>query len=202
MQVYRWGGRLTGAVASVGERMEFEVRGGAWEVTHVLFFYLALTSAVLATLGVMSVVLGICCVVFLFYSMFTIFSSPTYVIVDPTAQELTLEKYHYFIASRRRMGRDELEGLEVVESPRVPAAEGAANSKRDLSYYVRIYLKLKGGKSLKLFRSGMTGAPAENRVKAFLITRSVSEALAIPVFYTRRGLEEGDAEEEQGEKPA
>jgi hypothetical protein len=189
---------MTEAVANGSERVEFEIRGGPWEVTHVLFFYLALTSAVLATLGVMSIVLGICCVVFLFYSMFTIFSSPTYVIVDPEAQELTLERYHYFMPSRRRIGREEVEGLEVTESPRVPAAEGETGSKRDLSYYVRVYLRQKDGKRLKLFRSGMTGAPSDNRIKAFLIVQSVSDALDIPVDYRRRGLEEDDTEEGQG----
>ena len=168
------------AVASVSERMEFEIRGGLWEGIHAFIFYVSVTCAVLATVGIMSTVLGISCVVLLFYSMFAIFSSPTYIIVDHTARELTLEKYHYFMARSRRIGRDELEGLEVTESPRVPAAEGATSSKRDLSYYVRVYLRRKDGKSLKLFRSGMTGAPSENRMKAFLITRSVSDALDIP----------------------
>jgi len=191
---------MTEAVASISERVEFEIRGGAWEGIHAFIFYVSVTCAVLATLGIMSTILGISCVVLLFYSMFTIFSSPTYVIVDAKAQELTLEKYRYFIASRRNIGREELEGIEVIESPRVPAAEGTASSKRDLSYYVRVYLRGKDGKSLKLFRSGMTGAPTENRIKAFLITQSVSDALDIPVFYTRRGMEEGGAEEGQGEE--
>ncbi|MBN2026719.1 MAG: hypothetical protein JW854_08190 [Actinobacteria bacterium] len=191
---------MTEAVASVSERMEFEIRGGPWEGIHAFIFYISVTCAVLATLGIMSTFLGISCVVLLFYSMFAIFSSPTYVIVDPTAQEITLEKYHYFIASQRRISREELKGLEVTESPRVPAAEGATSSKRDLSYYVRIYLRRRDGKSLKLFRSGMTGAPAENRIKAFLITQSVSHALDIPVLYTRRGMDKDDTEEGQGEE--
>jgi len=189
---------MTEAVASGSERMEFEIRGGLWEGIHAVIFYAAVTFAVLATLGVMRVALGIGCIVCLFFSMFAIFSSPTYVIVDPVARGLTVERYHYFIPSRRRLGREDLEGLEVIESPRVPTTEGEQGSKRDLSYYVRVYLKRKEGHPLKLFRSGMTGAPSDNRNKAFLIVQGLAGALDIPVFYTRRGLEDKHAQEQQG----
>ena len=167
---------MTEAVASGSERMEFEIRGGLWEGIHVVIFYAALTFAVLATLGVMRIALGIGYIVCLFFSMFAMFSSPTYAIVDPSARELTVERYHYFIPSRLRLGRERLEGLEVIESPRVPAAEGERGSRRDLSYYVRVYLRLKDGRPLKLFRSGMTGAPSDNRNKAFLIVQEIGRA--------------------------
>ncbi|RJP28300.1 MAG: hypothetical protein C4536_12780 [Actinobacteria bacterium] len=189
---------MTEADASGSQRMEFEIRGGAWEVTHALLFYVSVTCAVLATLGTMRIVLGICCVVLLFYSMFTIFSSPTYVIVDPAAHELTVEHYHYFIPRRRRLSREKLQGLEVVESPHVPAPEGDRSSKRDLSYYVRVNLIQKNGKRLKLFRSGMTGAPSDNRIKAFLIVKSIESALDIPVSYLRRGGADERAAEQLG----
>ncbi len=190
---------MTEAAASDSEIMEFEIRGGPWEIVHVLVFYTSFTFAVLAALGVMRIALGIGCVVLLFYSMFTIFSSPTYAIVDPVKREVTVERYHYFIPSRRRIGQEDLAALEVVESPRVPGAMGERISKRDLSYYVRLYLVRKDGKRLKLFRSGMTGAPPENRNKAFLMVQSVTEALDIPVIYTRRGSEEDRALEGEGE---
>ncbi len=184
------------AAARAGERMEFEVRGGPWEGIHAFIFYTSVTFAVLATIGIMRLPLGISCVVLLFYSMFAIFSSPTYVSVDPAARELTLERYRYFISSRRRLGRDDLEEVEVAESPRVPTAEGGQTSRRDLSYFVRVCLKRKNGRPMKLFRSGTTGAPAENRAKAFLIVESVARAMDIPVVYTRRGLGDGSAKQE------
>ncbi len=183
---------------SGSERMEFEVRGGPWEGFHVLVFYAAVVSAVLATLGVLRLLFGIGCIVLLFYSMFTIFSSPTFVISDPAARELTIERYHYFIPSRKKIGREGLEELEVIESPRVPASEGEKTSRHDLSYYVRVYLKRKDGKRLKLFSSGMTGAPSDNRLKAFLTVQEMAAALDIPVTYTRRGSKDQRAGDRDG----
>lgn len=190
---------MTEAAAGDGEIMEFEIRGGPWEGIHAVIFYAAFAFAVLATVGVMRIALGISCVVTLFYSMFAIFSSPTYVLVDPVKREVTVERYRYFIPSHHRVSREELAVLEVVESPRLPGTAAEKSSKRDLSYYVRVYLVREDGKRLKLFRSGMTGAPSENRNKAFLMAQSVTEALDIPVIYTRRGSEEDRALEGEGE---
>jgi hypothetical protein len=189
---------MTEAAASQGEHMEFEIRGGPWEGIHVVIFYGAVISAVLATIGVMRLPLGIGCIVLLFYSMFTIFSSPTFVISDPAAQELVVERYHYFIPSHKRIEREELEGLEVIESPRVPEAEGEQSARHDLSYYVRVYLIRTDGRRLRLFSSGMTGAPLDNRTKAFLIVQGLARDLDIPVSYTRRGLEVERAAEPRG----
>jgi hypothetical protein len=189
---------MTEAAASAGKRMEFEIRGGLWETVHAVIFYGSVTLAVLATLGIHRLLFGVGCIVLLFYTMFTIFSSPTYVTVDPLTRELTVERYHYFIPSRKRVGPQELDGLEVIESPRVPAAEGEKGSRHDLSYYVRVYLKRKDGRRLKLFSSGMTGAPSDNRIKAFLIVQGLVAGLDIPVSYTRRGLKEDTVEEPHG----
>lgn len=175
--------------------LEYEVRGGLWEGAHALLFYGAVTCALLATLGIAPLATGIGCLLLTFYSIFTVFSSPTYVIIDPSTRQVTLERYHYFIPSRRRFEYHKLDRIEVVESSRPPAEEGETGSRRDLSYFVRVYLKLKGGKRLKIFRSGMTGAPSENRTKAFLVTQDASRALDLPVVYTRQG-EKRKAEEE------
>jgi len=182
------------AAGSANEIMEYEVRGGLWEGVHAVIFYAAVACAVLATAGVMRLAMGVACVALLFYSIFTIFSSPTYVMIDPSAREVTVERYHYFIPSRRRVKRGELERLVVVEAPRPPVGEGEKGSRRDLSYYVRVYLELKGGERLKIFRSGMTGAPSENRGKAFLITQSAASALDLAVAYTRSGGGRGPEE--------
>lgn len=189
---------MTEAAASGNERVDFEIRGGPWEGIHVVVFYGALISAVLATLGVFRLFLGISCIVLLFYSMFTMFSSPTFVVSDPAAHELIVERYHYFIPSRRRLGRDELEGLEVIESGRVPGSGGERGARHDLSYFVRVYLKRKDGRSLRLFSSGMTGAPSDNRTRAFLIVQGLARDLDIPVSYTRRGREGGSPRERPG----
>lgn len=185
---------MTEAALGGVKPFEFEIRGGPWEAVHVVVFYGAVASAVLATLGVLSLLLGIGCVVLLFYSMFAIFSSPTYVATDPSARELVVERYHYFIPSRNRIGSGEMEALEVVESPRVPAEEGNS-SRHDLSYFVRVYLRMKSGRRLKLFSSGMTGAPYDNRLKAYYIVRGIAGALDVPVSYSRRGRGGGDGEE-------
>jgi hypothetical protein len=190
---------MTEAVTGYDDSMEFEIRGGLWEGIHAIIFYVSVTFAVLASMGILSIAFGIGCVVLLFYSMFAIFSSPTFVIIDPASREAILERYHYFIPSRHGMGKNELQGLEVIESQRLPAAEGEKGSRRDLSYFVRVYLISKDGRRLKIFRSGMTGAPVDNRSKAFLIVQGISGALDIPVSYTRRGVEK---EEENPEHDA
>lgn len=189
---------MTEAAASGNERLEFEIRGGPWESAHVVIFYGAVACAVLATLGVTRLFLGISCVVLLLYSMFTMFSSPTFVMSDAAARELVVERYHYFIPSRSRIGREELEALEVVESGRIPAEEGAKSARRDLFYSVRIYLRRKNGRRMRLFSSGMTGAPSDNRAKAFLIVQDLSRDLDIPVTYNRRGRESRGAGEQPG----
>jgi hypothetical protein len=180
------------------QSLEYEVRGGLWEGAHAILFYVSLTCAILATVGVAPLAMGAACVLLFSYTIFTFFSSPTFVILDPSTREATVERYHYFIPSRQQLKRDELERIEVVEPSHVPAGEGESGSRRDLSYYVRIYLELKDGRRLKIFRSGMTGAPSENREKAFLVTQSAAAALGIPVVYTRRG-DKGGTGEARGE---
>jgi hypothetical protein len=187
------------AAAGGSERFEFEIRGGLWESIHVVIFYGSVISAVLATAGVMRLELGISCIVILFYSMFTIFSSPTYAISDTAARQLVLERYHYFIPHREFIDRGELEGLEVVESQRVPDEDAERASRHDLAYFVRVYLVRGDGRRLKLYGSGMTGAPADNRARAFLIVQRLAGDLDIPVFYKRRGQSNERAAEKPGE---
>ncbi|MBC7230022.1 MAG: hypothetical protein H5T74_06490 [Actinobacteria bacterium] len=184
------------AVAGAEDRVEFEIRGGAWEGVHAVVFYVALTMAVLATAGVLRVYLGIACIVLLFYSMLAIFSSPRFIVIDKGG--ISLLKYHFFLPRRVALPRDALEGVEVVESPRLPAPEGERGSRHDLSYYVRVYLTFSGGKRLKVFRSGMTGAPADNRRAAFLVAQALAEAADLPVSYTRRGIKNGTEAGETG----
>ncbi len=173
-------------LTSGGERSEFEIRGGAWEGIHALVFYAAVTMAGLATAGVYRVYFGIAAIVLLFYSMLAIFSSPRFVVID--GDGISLVKYRFFIPLRRHLRKDALEGIEVIESPRLPAAEGKRGSRHDLSYYARVYLVLSGGRRLKVFRSGMTGAPADNRRAAFLIAQALADAADLPVTYRRRGV--------------
>lgn len=179
------GEEMTETVGDGSGKVEFEIRGGAWEGVHAVIFYAALTLAVLATAGIFRVYFGIGAIVLLFYSMLAIFSSPRFVVIGDDG--ISLLKYHFFLPSRRALGRDALEGVEVVESPRLPASEGERGSRHDLSYFVRVYLLLSGGRKLKVFRSGMTGAPADNRTAAFLIAEALAEAGDLPVTYKRRG---------------
>lgn len=176
------------SVAQDKSRVEFEIRGGAWEGVHAVIFYAAVTMAVLATAGLYRVYFGIAAIVLLFYSMLAIFSSPRFMVID--TEGISLVRYRFFIPARRGLPHEALEGVEVVESPRLPAPEGERGSRHDLSYYARVYLILSGGKRLKVFRSGMTGAPADNRRAAFLIAQALAEAADLPVIYKRRGIKD------------
>ncbi|MDY6794892.1 MAG: hypothetical protein SWK76_06390 [Actinomycetota bacterium] len=173
--------------AASAESMELEVRGGMWEGIHAVLFYLAVTFAILATVGVMRVATGIGCVFTLFYSMFAIFSSPVYVQIDPSHRGVTVERYHYFIPHRRHIEQGDLERVTVIESSRPPNPQGEQTSgKRDLTYSVKVYLEPRQGHRLKIFRSGLSGAPLDAREKAFLVALEVSGALSLPVVYTVR----------------
>jgi hypothetical protein len=179
---------MTEVAGRQDQRMEWEVRGGIWENLHVFVFYTAVTLAILATAGVARYVNGILCVVFLFYSIFTLYSSATYAAVLPLSQELEIDRYFYLIPSKKRIGSDKLQAVLVKESSRSPGDSEEKASKRDLSYYVRVYVLLKDGRRIKIFRSGMTGAPLDNRKKAYLITESTARILGLPVQYaTPRG---------------
>lgn len=174
------------AVSNKNGDMEFEVKGGPWERIHVVIFYLAAVMAILATFGVVRLAMGIACILLVFYCIFSIATSPTYVIIGPMSREVVVERYYYLIPRRRRLKRGEFERLSVVESSRPPSSGGDKSSRRDLSYYVHVDLESKGEGKLRLFRSGMAGAPLENREKAFLIAQSTASALALPVVYTIR----------------
>jgi len=174
------------------EVREFEVRGGPWEGIHALIFYAAVTCAVLSTAGIARLATGICAVALLFYSIFAIFSSPTYLIIDPGKRILTWESYRYFVPLRREMPRESIAGVEVVEARRAPATGEGSGARRDLSYFVRVYLKLADGKRRRVFRSGTTGSPHDNRTAAFLIVEELARSLALPIFYhTPDGEEAG-----------
>lgn len=178
---------MTEAAGEKSRNMEYEVRGGWWEGLHAVLFYSCLACAALATVGVARVVTGSLAVFLCFYSIFTIFSSPTFVIIDPSGKGATVERYRYFIPSRKRYEGGQMEGIEVEESSHSPSGDEEGGSRRDLSYFVRVYLRLKDGSRLKIFRSGMTGTPYQNRQKAFLITVSAAQALGLPVAYAARG---------------
>lgn len=169
------------------EKQEFEVRGGAWEAVHALIFYAAVACAVLSTAGVARLATGICAVTLLFYSIFAIFSSPTYLVIDPARKVLTWETYRYFIPLRREMTRGDVAGVEVVEARRFAETGEGPGPRRDLSYFVRVYLKLADGGRRRVFRSGTTGSPQDNRAAAFLIVETLARAMSLPIFYHVKG---------------
>lgn len=182
------------AVSQESGSFELEIRGGLWEGIHAVLFYLSVALGIMATFDVARLATGIACIVLLFYSIFTIVSSPTYVTIKPSSREVLVERYYYYIPWRRTLQRSDLERISVVESSQPPSAEEEKGSKRDLSYFVKIYLELKERGRLKLFRSGMTGAPSDNREKAFLIAESTASALDLPTVYTVRGKEKESGE--------
>ncbi len=173
--------------------LEFEVRGGPWEVFHALVFYAAVACAVLATVGVARVATGICAVALLFYSILAVFSSPTYLVVLPAEKAVVWERYRFFLPFRRKHLREELEEIVVVESGGEPVERGERPSGSSLSYSARVYLRLRGGGNRSVFRSEMSGSPPENRTRAFLVTETLAANLGLPVSYVRRGGERKEA---------
>lgn len=176
-----------GTTAAKPERAEFEIRGGWWEGIHVMVFYTAVACAVLSTLGVARLATGITAVILLFYSILAIFSSPTYLVVDGESRALVWEHYRFFIPIRRRLPREEMESVEVTESPYPQEEKTEGKAANRLSYRVRLDLLLKDGRSVRLFRSGPTGGPKDNRTRAFLIAESLSRQLELPLVYRRSG---------------
>ncbi|MBC7253800.1 MAG: hypothetical protein H5T72_07520 [Actinobacteria bacterium] len=170
-----------------GEKgLEFEVRGGPWEGFHALVFYAAVACAVLATAGVARMATGICAVALLFYSILAVFSSPTYLVILPEEKTVALERYRFFFPSRRRFSRDDLEEI-VVQERGLSGAEGEGRpSGRSLSYSARVYLRRRGGRKHRVYRSEMSGSPAENRARAFLVVEALSAHLDLPVSYSSR----------------
>lgn len=104
--------------------MEWEVRGGFWQYLHVFIFYLSVTLAIMATAGVVRLASAIACVVLFVYSMFTMCSSATYVIIDPVLKEVTIEKFYYLLPIRRRVATDTMQALLVEESAAPAEDEG------------------------------------------------------------------------------
>lgn len=172
--------------------LEFEVRGGPWEIFHALVFYAAVACAVLATLGVARLAMGICAVTMLFYSIFAIFSSPTYLLILPDERAVIWEKYRFFIPFRRKHPREELAEIVVEESGDFISGDENATSRRNLSYSSRIYLRWTGGRKRRVFRSEMSGSALENRAKAFVVVETLVGNLDLPVVYSRRGKKGGD----------
>lgn len=102
---------------------------------------------------------------------------------------MTWESYRYFIPLRRELPREGIAGVEVVEARRAPGTGEGSEPRRDLSYFVRIYLKFADGKRRRVFRSGVTGSPHDNREAAFLIAEALASSLDLPIIYHTRGGE-------------
>ncbi len=82
---------------------EYEIRGGAWELLFVLLFYAGATMTMMGTFGVVPVVLVPIGLPLALFSIFTIASSPTYLLTEGCA--LILERTRF------------LPGLQPAHSP-------------------------------------------------------------------------------------
>ncbi|MDI6873766.1 MAG: hypothetical protein QME84_05740 [Actinomycetota bacterium] len=180
--------KMAAGPGSEEKGLEFEIRGGPWEVFHVLVFYVAVICAVLATAGVARMATGICAVTLLFYSILAVFSSPTYLVILPGEKAVVWERYRFFLPFRRKHPREDLEEIVVVESGGERPEEDENPSGRSLSYSARVYLRWRGGKKRRVFRSETSASPAENRARAFAVVETLAAYLGLPVSYSRRGV--------------
>ncbi|WP_287155539.1 hypothetical protein [Candidatus Solincola tengchongensis] len=175
---------------SEGKGLEFEVRGGPWEVFHALVFYVAVACAVLATAGVARMATGISAVALLFYSILAVFSSPTYLVIVPEEKAVVWERYRFFLPLRRKYLSEDLKEIVVLESGGGPReGDDGRPPGRSLAYSARVYLRWRGGSKRRVFRSEMSGSPEENRTRAYLVAEALAINLGLPVSYSgeRRG---------------
>lgn len=177
---------MAASPGSADGRLEFEVRGGPWEGFHALVFYAAVACAVLSTVGVARMATGICAVVLLFYSILAVFSSPTYLVILPEERAVIWERYRFFFPFRRKHSREEFLEI-VVEESGADSVEGEGRpSRRSLSYSARVFLRRREGGKHRVYRSEMSGSPAENRTRAFLVAEALSAHLDLPISFSSR----------------
>ncbi len=178
------GERMAAGPGSEGKSLEFEIRGGPWEALHAMVFYAAVICAILATAGVSRMATGISAVALLFYSILAVFSSPTYLVIIPEEKAVVWERYRFFLPLRRKHPREELEEIVVLESSGAPTEGDEKRSGGSIAYSARVYLRWRGGRKRRVFRSEMSSSPAENRTRAFLVAEALARHLGLPVSYS------------------
>ncbi len=158
--------------------IEHEISGGAWDASLFIAFYAGVLLVLLTSLGVVpfwGVIVGLSLV---FFSIFAIFSSPTYLRIEDG--ELFLDRTRLFINFTKSLSREEMEKIVVEESHRASQWEEDKVPERDISYFVNVYIKTKRGR-IKAFQSSLSKHPRENRELASSISSELSSITGLQV---------------------
>lgn len=158
--------------------LEYEIRGGAWEVSFVVLFYAGVALAVMGTCGVRPLILAPSGIALVLASILAIASSPTYLLVEGCALEL--ERTRFYLAFSRPVPLSGVRGLRLTESRRSRAWKDGEAPDKDVSYFVRVDLLTERGR-LRAFRSPLNQPPGESRRQALELAERLSGITGKPV---------------------
>ncbi len=158
--------------------LEYEIRGGAWEVAFVILFYAGVVTVILGTFGVEPVVLAPTGIALALVCIFAIASSPTYLLIEGCA--LVLERTRFYLGFSRPIPVSGVSGVRVTESRRSQAWKDGEAPDKDVSYYIRVDI-LTGHGKVRAFRSPLNLPPGESRRQAMELAERLSGITGKPV---------------------
>ncbi len=176
---------------TTAQELRFVIRSDLWERSFVVLFYAAFLLVILASipalgLGLTGAIIGIGLVP---VSMFGIFSSPTEAVVTPDGTAILWERYRLFMRLSKRVEPAAMKRLRIIEPSAVSSEKVERdNPKVDITYYVFLQLELASGKKLRLFGSGLTMTPLEQKRTAYELGTRLQQLFEIPLenIYRRK----------------
>lgn len=163
------------------EAAEYEISGTGFAIFFALFFYAGVLLALSATIASLSIWIILVGIGMVFFSVFAIATSPTYLRIE--GDYLVLERVRFFLTFSRSIPVNKLNKVLVKESRSSTRwAEGEPPAK-DVSYFVHVYIYA-GKKRIRVFRSSLNHPPGENRARALEVAENLSMLTGIPVERT------------------
>lgn len=158
--------------------VEYEVRGGAWEVFFTLTFWLGIALLLTGTFGVKPVVFAPAGIAVGLFSIFAIASSSTYLLVENGS--LAFEKTRFYLGFSQSIPLSGIVGVRLTESKRSLDWPAGNPPDKDVTYWARVDLLTSQGR-MRAFRSPLNGSPAGNRQRALEIAGRLSVMAGKPV---------------------
>jgi hypothetical protein len=160
------------------ETLEYEIRGGAWEVAFVVLFYAGVALTVIGTFGVEPVILAPTGIGLVLVCILAIASSPTFLLVEGCA--LVLERTRFYLGFTRPIPVSGVRGVRLTESRRSQSWKDGVAPDKDVSYFVRVDLLTEHGK-VRAFRSPLNQPPGESRRQALELAERLSGITGKPL---------------------
>lgn len=157
---------------------EYEIRGGAWEVLFVLFFYAGVVVTMMGTFGVVPAVFVPIGLPLALFSILAIASSPTYLLISGCS--LVLERTRFYLGFSRPIPLSGVHGIRVTESRRSLDWQDGSQPDKDVSYFIHVDLLTDRGR-VRAFRSPLNSTPGENRRRAMEIADRLSGMTHLPI---------------------